>query len=152
MKKENFNKVKPDKMLLAGKRKYFLGNVDLHDISEKIGTQDQKIYYVKFHDGARTKLHHHEGSQVLVATKGSGALVLYDKTGTNKQIVLKVRDKIILREGDLVHIPKNTLHWHGAMQGKNLNHIAFNGFTSRGKEARTIWYDSDFKSYAVRIS
>ncbi len=152
MKKENFNKITLDKSLLVEKRNYFSGDVLLHDISNVIGVKDQKVYYAAFKNGARTKLHYHEGSQILVVTEGMGALALYKKTG-KKGEVSKIRQesKTVLKRGDMVHIPKNTLHWHGALKGKNFGHIAFNGFT-KGKESRTFWYNSNFKSLAERIS
>ena len=145
MKKQKFNRAKADESLLASKRDYFLGSVSLHDISKKIATDDQKVYYVKFKNGARTKLHYHEGSQVLVVTGGSGVLVLYKKKSTSgRKITIRQYDKVLLRTGDIVYIPKNTLHWHGASGGRNFNHVAINGFSSRGKEARTVWYETDF--------
>ncbi len=151
MKKENYNKIKLDKSLLAEKRSYFLGGVLLHDISKNIGVTDQKIYYASFQNEARTKIHYHEGSQVLVVTEGRGILALYKKTSTSrKNIKIKQETKSVLKTGDMIYIPKYTLHWHGAL-GKKFGHVAFNGFTAKAKEARTIWYDSDFKSDAVKI-
>lgn len=151
VKKENFNKINLDKSLLAEKRNYFLGEVLLHDISKNIGVRDQKVYYAAFRNGARTKVHYHEGSQILVVTEGRGVLVLYKKIQANgKNVKMKQDTKSLLRTGDMVHIPKNTLHWHGAL-GKSFGHVAFNGFTAKGKEAKTIWYDSDFKSNAIKI-
>lgn len=151
VKKENFNKIKLDRLLLVQKRNYFLGNVILHDISKNIGVKDQKVYYAGFKNGAKTKVHYHEGSQTLVVTQGTGILVLYKKANLkNKQAKMRLESSSVLREGDVVYIPKNTLHWHGALKGKNFGHIAFNGFTSKGKEAKTIWYDSD-KTFAVKI-
>ena len=51
----------------------------------------------------------------------------------------------------MAFIPKNTLHWHGALKGKIFAHIALNIFTEKAKEADTIWYESDFVSYATKI-
>ncbi len=153
MNKENLGEISPDKALLSSKRNYFLGRVDLHEISDKIGSRDQKIYFVKFKNGARTKLHYHEGGQVLVVTAGSGLLVLFKKKSTSGgRTSIRLHTKVMLWKGDVAYIPKNTLHWHGAARGKNLDHVAFNGFSSKGKEARTIWYDSDLKSNAIKIS
>ncbi len=152
MKKENFGNIKSDKLLLAQKRKYFVGQVILHDISKIINVKDQKVYYAGFKNGARTKVHHHEAGQMLIVTKGKGMLVLYKKT-TQKgnKTGMKIVDKTGLQAGDMVYIPKNTLHWHGALKKSNFFHVAFNAFTAKGKESKTIWYDSDFVSYATRI-
>jgi quercetin dioxygenase-like cupin family protein len=152
MEKENFNKIKPDKSLLDSKRRYFLGKVILQDISKNIGITGQKVYYVAFKNGARTKVHYHEGGQTLVATRGTGILVLFKGTIRGKYVKIKQDAKLVLKTGDLVHIPKNTLHWHGAITNKGFGHIAFNAFSAKRKEARTIWYDSDFTTHAIKIS
>jgi quercetin dioxygenase-like cupin family protein len=152
MNKENFNKIKPDKSLLTSKRRYFLGNVILHDISKNIGVTDQKVYYAAFTNGARTKVHYHEGEQMLVVTRGTGILVLLKGTIQGKNVRIKQDSKLVLKAGDMARIPKNTLHWHGAIAHKSFWHIAFNAFSDKRKEARTIWYDSDFKTYAIKIS
>lgn len=142
-----------DKKLLKKKGRYFLGKSGLRDVSDNLAVSDQKIYYAQFKNGARTKVHYHEGSQILVVTKGNGILVLYKKANlTSKQIKIKQEEKVLLNPGDVVYIPKNRLHWHGALAGKGLIHIAFNGFSSKGREAETFWYESDFKSVASKIS
>ena len=151
MKKENFKAIKTDKSLLAKKSRYFVGDVVLHDISKTIGVADQKVYYAGFKKGARTKVHYHEGSQILLVTKGTGRLVLFKNTSLKGECLKLVKgESSVLKEGDVVHIPKNTLHWHGALGGKDFAHVAFNGFSSKGKEANTMWYDST-NSEALRI-
>ena len=152
MRKDNLNKARPDRKLMSEKRNYFQGDVGLHDLSETVGMRDQKAYYVKVINGARTKLHYHEGTQPLVVTEGLGMLVIYKKIlSCSQKVRLTQEDRTVLRRGDVVYIPKNTPHWHGASSGKSLAHIALNGF-SHGTEARTVWVESDFKSYATRIS
>ncbi|HMK32683.1 MAG TPA: cupin domain-containing protein, partial [Nitrosopumilaceae archaeon] len=96
----------------------------------------------------RTKIHYHEGGQMLLVTQGKGVLVLYKSSTKGQRIKIKPISKSLLKVGDMVYIPKHTLHWHGAIEKKNFSHIAFNSFTSSGKEARTIWYDSDYLSFA----
>ncbi len=153
MKKENFRKIRSEKLLLAEKRNYFVGKVILRDISRNICTKDQKVYYARFGNSARTKVHYHEGGQVLVVTEGKGILVLYKKSYTkSSKIRINLAAKSNLKTGDIVYIPKNILHWHGALYQNNFAHIAFNAFTRKGKESKTIWYDSDFVSYATRMS
>ena len=80
LKIDNISVVKIDRKLVAQKKKYFVGNVILHDISKIIKTREQKIYLVTFQKGAKTKLHYHESSQVLIATEGCGTLALYKKS------------------------------------------------------------------------
>ena len=152
MKKVNIRTIKPNKVLLSKKRNYFVNHVILQDISKIIGAKDMKMYYAGFRTGARTKMHYHEGGQILIVTGGKGMLALYKINKTlNKKMIIKPIVKSILKVGDMAYIPKNTLHWHGALEGKNFSHIAINSFTSNGKEAKTIWYDSDYSTFAIRI-
>jgi len=150
--KLNLSELKSDKYLVKSKKRYFVGDAWLNDISDKIKIKGEKVYLANFNNGARTKVHYHQGGQILVVTKGKGALVIYKKTNIKKDAVkIKKLSQTSLKEGDVAFIPKNTLHWHGAIKGKSLVHIAFNIFTEKAKESETIWYDSDFISYAKKI-
>ncbi len=152
MQKINTSKLGPDKALVKNKKRYFVGDAWLSDISVKLKIKGEKAYLANFSNGARTKVHYHQGGQILVGAKGMGMLVIYKKTdiGSDK-VKIKKLSQSSLTEGDVVFIPKNTLHWHGAIKGKNFAHIALNIFTEKAKEAQTIWYESDFKSYATKI-
>ena len=150
--KLNLSELKSDKSLVKSKKRYFVGNAWLNDISDKIKIKGEKVYLANFNDGARTKVHYHQGGQILVVTKGKGILVIYKKADIKKETTkIKKLSQTSLKEGDVAYIPKNTFHWHGALKGKNLVHIAFNIFTEKTKEAQTIWYDSDFTSHAKKI-
>lgn len=152
MTKLNISKLKSDVSLVKSKKRYFVGDAWLNDISNKIQIKGEKVYLANFNNGARTKIHYHQGGQILVVTKGKGMLVIYKKTSIKKETVkIQKLYQANLEEGDIAFIPKNVLHWHGALKGKNLVHIAFNIFTEKVKEAQTIWYDSDFISYANKI-
>ncbi|MGI0075242.1 MAG: cupin domain-containing protein, partial [Nitrosotalea sp.] len=146
------SKLRPDKSLVKSKKKYFVGDAWLSDISVKIQIKGEKAYLANFNNGARTKVHYHQGGQILVVTKGTGILVIYKKANIkNDTVKITKLSQSNLAPGDVVFIPKNTLHWHGAMKGRNLVHIALNIFTEKAKEAQTIWYESDFESYATKI-
>jgi len=152
MTKLNLSQLKSDTALVKSKKRYFVGNAWLNDISDKLQIKGEKVYLANFNNGARTKVHYHEGGQILVVTKGKGMLVIYKKTSIKKDTVkIQKLSKTNLEEGDVAFIPKNALHWHGALKGKNLVHVAFNIFTEKAKEAQTIWYESDFVSYAKKI-
>jgi quercetin dioxygenase-like cupin family protein len=152
MKKLNFLKLKSDESLVKSKKRYFIGDAWLNDISDKLQVKGEKVYLANFNNGARTKVHYHQGGQILVVTKGKGTLIIYKKANIKKEIVkIEKLSRTNLNEGDVVFIQKNTLHWHGALSGKNFAHIAFNIFTEKGKEVQTIWYESDFLSYAKKI-
>ena len=152
MAKLNISKLKSDAALVKSKKRYFVGNAWLNDMSDKLHIKGEKVYLANFNNGARTKVHYHQGGQILVVTKGKGMLVIYKKTSIKKETVkIQKLSQTNLEEGDVTFIPKNILHWHGALKGKNLVHIAFNIFTEKARETQTIWYDSDFVSYATKI-
>jgi quercetin dioxygenase-like cupin family protein len=154
VKKDNILIVRVDKNLILQKKKYFTGNVILHDISHIIKTLEQKIYHVTFQKGAKTKLHYHEAGQTLIVTEGSGVLVIYKKTKGTVKTGLKIRQisTTSLKKGDVIYIPKHTLHVHGAAnQKQKFSHIAINSHTSAGLEAKTIWFDSDLRTFANNI-
>ena len=67
---------------------------------------------VTFAPGARTAWHTHPLGQTLVVTAGVGRVQRDD--GPVEEI----------RVGDVVHIPPNTRHWHGAASDSAMTHIA----------------------------
>lgn len=150
MKKSNIfgsgdkRKVNPD---------WFTGKTWMKVLSEKIKSKDQDIYHVHFEKGSRTKLHTHNGNQVLVATKGKGSLEIFKKFGSSKtNFKIKKIKKITLNEGDIVHIPAKTLHTHGSIDKKIIfAHIAINILPRKNASYKTTWYDSDFKSEVLQI-
>jgi len=155
VKKDNISIIHVDRNLILQKKKYFVGNVILHDISRIIKSLEQKIYLVTFQKGAKTKLHYHEAGQTLIVTEGRGILITYKKIMGTVKTGLKVRhiSKTFLRKGDIVYIPKHTLHVHGSINKKQkFSHIAINSYTSAGLEAKTIWFDSDLETFAKKIS
>ena len=154
MKKDNISIIRVDKNLILQK-KYFVGSVILHNISRIIKSLEQKIYLVTFQKGAKTKLHYHEAGQILIVTRGKGMLIIYKKIRGTVKTGLKIRhlSKTFLKKGDVVYIPKYILHVHGSInQKQKFSHIAINSHTSAGLEAKTIWFDSDFETFAKKIS
>ncbi len=143
-----------DRKLVAQKKKYFVGDVTLHDISRIIKTREQKMYMVTFQKGAKTKLHYHESGQTLIATEGSGTLEIYKKISSGKSgLKIKQLAKALLTKGDIAYIPRCTLHWHGSANKKTkFSHMAINSHTTLGREAKTVWFDSDFKTFARKIT
>ena len=129
------------------KSNYFTGNVIAKDISSIIMPKEEKIYHVSFQNGARTKLHYHNAGQVLIVTSGSGSLIFYKKLGDGKnRFKISMKQRISLKKDDIVYIPKNILHTHGAInKNKQFSHIAINSYPQKNIEPKTIWYESDFK-------
>jgi quercetin dioxygenase-like cupin family protein len=66
---------------------------------------------VEFEAGARTNWHSHPGGQIFMVTDGVG---YHQIKGEPVQIV---------RKGDVVKCPPNTIHWHGASKEKSMTHI-----------------------------
>ena len=132
---------------------WFTGKTWMKVLSEKIKSEDQDIYHVHFEKGSRTKLHFHNGNQVLMAVKGKGSLEIFKKYGTKKSdFKIKKTERISLNEGDIVHIPAKTLHTHGSVdKNKEFSHIAINILPKKNSIYKTIWYESDFKNKVTKI-
>ena len=152
LEKGNVFAIKDDKKLMERAKNYFIGQVMIQDISKIIQSKEEKLYYVTFIKGAKTKLHHHEAGQILIPTGGKGVLAIYKKIRQNHSgIKIKKIERISLAKGDAVYIPAGKLHWHGASSKKNLSHIAINAKLPGYKEAKTVWYESDFETFANKI-
>ncbi|EIJ65935.1 cupin domain protein [Candidatus Nitrosopumilus salaria BD31] len=132
---------------------WFTNKTWMKVLSEKIKSKDQDIYHVHFEKGSRTKLHSHDGNQVLIATKGKGSLEIFRKYGSSKtNFKIKKTETIKLNEGDIVHIPAKTLHTHGSVdKKKEFAHIAINILAKKNMPYKTTWYESDFKTNVSEI-
>jgi len=129
------------------KKDYFTGPVTLREISKITKPTEHDIYHVTFKKSARTKLHFHTGSQMLIVTKGNGSLIYYKKTGRgiSKFKILKTKT-VNLVSGDVVYIPPKTLHTHGSMKKNSaFSHLAVN-FYANNRKSVTVWYESDLRS------
>ena len=67
---------------------------------------------VTFESKGRTNWHTRTCGQILFVTRGIG---YYQEEGKPIQVI---------REGDVVKIPKNVVHWHGASHNSEMVHIA----------------------------
>jgi quercetin dioxygenase-like cupin family protein len=74
-------------------------------------SNDFNLNIVNFAAGARNKMHTHTSDQVLFVTEGTGIIA----TETTQQEITV---------GDVVHIPAEEKHWHGATQHSHFSHIA----------------------------
>jgi quercetin dioxygenase-like cupin family protein len=83
-------------------------------------TDKVTVATVFFSPGARTYWHTHEQGQILQVTSGSG------------WVCVDGGEPEAIRQGDVVWIPANERHWHGADVDSYMVHIA----TSLGK---TMW-------------
>ena len=132
---------------------WFTGKTWMKVLSEKIKSKDQDIYHVHFEKGSKTKLHFHNGNQVLMAINGKGSLEIFKKYGANKsEFKIKRTQRISLNQGDIVHIPAKTLHTHGSIdKKKKFSHIAINILPKKNSTYKTTWYESDFKNKVTKI-
>ena len=67
---------------------------------------------VAFEPSARTVWHSHPAGQTLVVTHGSGWVQSWGSA------------KLQMSEGDVVWIPPNVKHWHGATATERMTHVA----------------------------
>lgn len=125
----------------------------MQELTNSVKSKEQKIFHVTFKNGARTKIHNHNGGQILIVTKGKGSLVMYSKLGKNKSnFHIKKGEKTSISDGDVVYIPAKKLHTHGSIDKKqDFSHIAINANPSKNKPAKTTWYESDFKTKVTKI-
>ena len=75
-----------------------------------------------FGPGARNKMHTHSSDQVLFVTAGKGTIA----TETERQVIVP---------GDVVHIPSEEKHWHGATPDSAFSHIAL---TAKGSTTTQV--------------
>ncbi len=135
---------------------WFTGKTWMRSISDIIESVGNDIYHVHFESGSRTKLHSHNGNQILIATAGCGSIVLYERLDENssakRSFAIKRVKSIQLSQGDVVHIPANSLHTHGSIDStQRFSHIAINVIPKRNSEYKTIWYVSDLKTHVFDI-
>lgn len=88
---------------------YFVGQSYLNMLS----TERVTIGNVTFEPGCRNNWHiHHKGGQILLCTAGRG---YYQEWGKEAQE---------LHPGDVVNIPSEVKHWHGAAKDSWFAHLA----------------------------
>ena len=106
--------------------RHFTGRSYLHMLS----TEQVAIGNVTFEPGCRNHWHVHHaakgGGQVLICVEGEG---WYQEEGKPAQA---------LKPGDIVEIPANVKHWHGAKKDSWFSHLAF-GFP--GEDCSNEWLE-----------
>ncbi len=85
---------------------------------------DIAVYNVTFDPRTRTYWHKHNVGQLLLCTTGTG---YYQERGKAAQI---------LNPGDVIEIPANIEHWHGAAPDTGFAHI---GMTPKMSENNVTW-------------
>lgn len=90
----------------------FTGDVWVDGITSGTGDGTATLATVRFSPGARTAWHAHENGQTLRVTDGAGIVQSRDGTA------------ILMRPGDTVWTPPGVWHWHGALPGSFMSHLA----------------------------
>ena len=98
-----------------GSEANFTGDVRVEMLSEALEPSHASVGSVTFEPGARTAWHAHPRGQTLIVTAGTGR-------------VQRWGDPIVeIRSGDVVSIPANQKHWHGASPQTSMTHLAITG-------------------------
>lgn len=98
--------------------KYFSGDAFVYHFINKNDDENYNIASssVTFEPGARTNWHSHPKGQLLLVTEGIG---WYQEKGKPAQMIKK---------GDVVKVPANIIHWHGASSHSKLVHISITNY------------------------
>lgn len=103
--------------------KYFTGQSYLYKLSDLV-----PVYNVTFEPGCRNFWHTHKassgGGQILICVYGKG---IYQEYGKKPRY---------LSPGDIVNIPPNVKHFHGATKNSYFQHLAVE---VEGKDSSTVW-------------
>ena len=107
--------------------KYFVGNSYLKPLNVT-GESAVFLANVTFEPGCRNNYHIHHatkgGGQILICVEGEG---WFKEEG---------KEVVSLKPGDVVTIPANVKHWHGAKKDSWFSHIAVE---VPGENAYTEW-------------
>ncbi len=95
---------------------WFSGDAFLKPLLAKDKNNDFVLGSVTFESGARTHWHTHPKGQVLIVTEGDG---FYQERGKPAQYIKK---------GEVVNIPENVEHWHGATATTKMAHIVITNY------------------------
>jgi quercetin dioxygenase-like cupin family protein len=102
----------------------FTGTAWLQMLVNSDSIYNTSIGNVTFEPCARTNWHKHPGGQILLVTDGNG---YYQDKGKPAQLIQK---------GDVIRIPPDVEHWHGASPNNGLTHIAISPNTDKGS---VVW-------------
>ncbi|WP_274892452.1 cupin domain-containing protein [Thermoanaerobacterium sp. R66] len=90
-----------------------------------LNDKEVNIHNVTFEPGCRNNWHIHHGcGQILMCVGGHG---LYQEAG---------KDARLLKSGDVVYIPPEIKHWHGAVKDEGFAHLSL---TVPTEGANTEW-------------
>lgn len=101
---------------------YFQGEVYINKLFTDDKLLGTPIWNVVFGVGACTNWHIHKVGQVLLVLDGVG---WYQEEEKEKQVI---------RKGDVINIPSDVKHWHGANEESSMTHLALT-------PGETVWLE-----------
>lgn len=104
----------------------FTGDVRVERLYDAIDPSHSSGGFVTFAPGARTAWHSHPGGQILIVTAGTGRVQLWGHP------IEEIRD------GDVVQIPADVKHWHGASPHASMTHL---GITEQRNGTAVQWME-----------
>ena len=114
------------------------GTVWLTELNKPDSVFNFSLAQATFAPGAKLDWHIHPAGQYLLITEGTG---YYQEKGKAGQII---------RKGDVINIPPDVEHWHGASHDSEFTHIAVNLNTQKGI---VVWLervtDKEYNSYKM---
>lgn len=103
---------------------WFTGEAFFHSLVVKDNNHEFSVGAVTFEPRVRTHWHTHPKGQVLIVIEGQG---FYQEKGVEARVIKK---------GDVVNIPENVEHWHGASATTKMVHIAI---TNYKEDVQVTW-------------
>ena len=120
----------------------FTGVVFSDEIVQGSAPSRMRASVVSFTPGARTAWHAHPVGQTLYCLSGVG------------RICFKGEAPQVLNPGDVVNIPPDTQHWHGASPDRLFAHLAMSEQTDKGEG--TAWFehvsDKDYNAIPAPVT
>lgn len=105
---------------IVGLKENFTGEVWLNMVYNDTKLLNTAVGNVTFANNSRSNWHYHSSEQLLFAIAGEGWYCEANKT------------PILLKKGDVIKIPKETKHWHGATNNSYFVQLVFT-------PGETIW-------------
>ena len=109
-----------------GPERNFTGDVRVERLYDAVGPSHSSGAFVTFAPGARTTWHSHPGGQTLIVTAGTGRVQLWGHPVEE------------IRAGDVVRIPADVKHWHGASPDASMTHL---GITEQRNGTAVQWME-----------
>jgi quercetin dioxygenase-like cupin family protein len=119
----------PPSPTTPGAAGWFLGEVWSDSIVQTDDPSRLRAQNVRFSPGARTAWHKHGVGQTLVITDGAGFVQSRDG------------DALAVRAGDVVYIPPDEWHWHGAAARSFMVHLALMEGTTSSRATGSVLGD-----------